>query len=75
MTTADVLTERALSLARSGADTDEAVRELLVLCGGRRVAAVRARQHVVVWLDSAPDQRAAMQAMGFLDELLNRLPV
>ena len=75
MTTADVLTERALSLARSGADTDEAVRELLVLCAGRRVAAVRARQNVMAWLDSAPDQHAAMQAMGFFDELLNRLPV
>lgn len=75
MTTADVVRERALSLARSEADPEEAVRELQACCGGRRVAAVKARQQVLAWLDSEPDQRTAMLAIEFLDDLLDQLPV
>jgi hypothetical protein len=74
MTTADDVRERAISLARSNADPEDAVRELEACCGGRRVPAVRARQQVAAYLDSEPDQRAAMAAIGFLDELLERLP-
>ena len=74
MTTADVVRERALSLARSETDFEDAVRELESCCGGRRVAAVRARQQVVAWLDSEPDQPAAMRAVEYLDQLLARLP-
>lgn len=74
MTTADVVRERALALARSGADPDQAVHELEISCQGRRVAAVRARQQLLAWLDSEPDQRDAMVAIEFLDGLLAELP-
>lgn len=74
MTTGDIVRERALALARSETDRDQAVSELLMTCGGRRVAAVRARQQLLAWLDSEPDQREAMRAIEFLDELLEKLP-
>jgi hypothetical protein len=74
MTTADVVRERALALARSGTGLDQAVHELEISCEGRRVSAVRARQQLVAWLDSEPDQQDAMVAIGFLDALLDRLP-
>jgi len=75
MTTADVVRERALSLARSETDPADAIRELQACCGGRRVSAVKARQQVIAWLDSASDQQAAMLAIEYLDDLLNGMPV
>ena len=48
--------------------------ELLTASGGRRVAAVRARQQLLEGLESEPNQREAMRAVEFLDELLERLP-
>jgi hypothetical protein len=75
MTTADIVRERALSLARSETDPEEAARELQACCGGRRVSVVKARQQVIAWLDSAPDQQAAMLAIQYLDNLLDRMPV
>jgi hypothetical protein len=74
MTTGDIVRERALELARSETDREQAVSELLRSCGGRRVAAVRARQQLVAWLDSEPDQRDTRRAIEFLDELLEKLP-
>ena len=74
MTTGDIVRERALELARSEADREQAVSELLTSCGGRRVAVVRARQQLVERLDGEPDQRDAMRAIEFLDELLVKLP-
>ena len=74
MTTADVVRERAVALARSGTDPDQAVRELEISCEGRRVAAVRARQQLLASLESEPDQQGATVAIGFLDGLLARLP-
>ena len=74
MTTGDIVRERALELARSDTDQGQAVSELLTSCGGRRVAAVRARQQLGAWLDSEPDQRDAMRAIEFLDELIEKLP-
>jgi hypothetical protein len=75
MTTADVVRERALSLARSETDLEEAVRELETCCSGRRVSAVKARQQVIAWVDSASDQEAAMLAIQYLDNLLDRMPI
>lgn len=75
MTTADDVRERALALVRSGADRADAVRALQECCGGRRVAAVRARQQMAASLDSETDQPDAMRAIELLDELLGRLPV
>jgi hypothetical protein len=74
MTTGDIVRERALELARSKTDREQAISDLLTCCGGRRVAAVVARQQLVVWLDSEPDQRDAMRAIEFLDELIEKLP-
>lgn len=74
MTTADVVRERALVLARSDADADQAIHELEATCHGSRVAAVRARQQLLAWLDDEPNQRDAMRALEFLDGLLSRLP-
>jgi hypothetical protein len=47
MTTGDIVRERALDLARSETNREQAVSELLTSSGGRRVAAVRARQQLV----------------------------
>jgi hypothetical protein len=74
MTTGDIVRERALELARSETDREQAVSELLTTCGGRRVAAVRARQQLVALLDSEPNQQDAMRAIEFLDDLLEKLP-
>ena len=74
MTTADAVRERALTLARATTDRDEAIRDLQESCGDRRVSVVRARQQLVTWLDSEPDQADAMRAIELLDELLERLP-
>ena len=74
MTTGDIVRERALELARSETDSDQAVSELLMTCGGRRVAAVRARQELVAWLDSEPGQQDAVRAIEFLDDVLEKLP-
>jgi len=74
MTTGDIVRERALELARSSTDREQAVSELLTSCGGRRVAAVSARQQLVASLDSEPDRSHAMRAVEYLDELLEKLP-
>jgi len=74
MTTGDVVRERALTLARSGTDRDQAVSELLTTCGGRRVAAVRARQQLLEELETEPNQPEATRAIEFLDEVLEGLP-
>ena len=74
MTTADAVRERALTLARTTTDRDEAIRNLQESCGDRRVSVVRARQQLVAWLDSETDQADAMRAIELLDELLDRLP-
>jgi hypothetical protein len=74
MTTGDIVRERALELARLETDREQAVSELLTTCGGRRVAAVRARQELVVWLDSEPGRQDAMRAIELLDDLLEKLP-
>jgi hypothetical protein len=74
MTTGEIVRERAMELARSQTDRQQAVAELLTACGGRRVAAVRARQELLAWLDSEPDQSDAMTAIEFLDDVLEQLP-
>jgi hypothetical protein len=75
MTTADTVRERALELARLQTSEEQAVSELLAACEGRRVAAVRARQQLDAWLNSEKDQLDAMRAIGFMDQVLERLPI
>jgi hypothetical protein len=74
MATGETVRVRALELARSENDPQRAVFELMSLCEGRRVAVVSARQQLVAWLDSEPDQEDAMRALGFIDELIRELP-
>jgi hypothetical protein len=74
MTTGDIVRERALALARSETDREQAVSELLTACGGRRVAAVRARQQVAASLDGESDREDVLRAIDYLDEVLTRLP-
>jgi hypothetical protein len=74
MTTADTVRERAMFLALSGAEHDEAVQELEASCAGRRVAVVRARQVMASSLEDEPDQPATTRAIELLDDLLARLP-
>jgi hypothetical protein len=74
MTTADTVRERAMFLAVSGAENDEAVQELQASCEGRRVAVVRARQMMAASLDDQPAEPATQRAILLLDELLARLP-
>ena len=75
MTTSEVLTEQALSLASAGAVGEDAVRELLTASGERRVAVVRARQTLLSRsADQAADPTTA-QAVELLDAVLTRLPV
>jgi len=75
MATSEVVRERALTLARSGADREEALRELQACCEGRRVGAVRARQQLVADVEGGSDPGGADVAIELLDELLIRLPV
>jgi len=74
MTTADIVRERALALARSGTDPDQAVHELEICCEGRRVAAVRALQQLRASVDSEQNHQHALVAIKFLDALLDQLP-
>jgi hypothetical protein len=77
MTTADSIRERALSLARSGVERDEAIRELETSSGGSRVAVVRARQQLMPPSEEPADEAgdpSAARAVELLDELLGRMP-
>lgn len=75
MTTADLLTEQALSLASAGAVKEEAVLELYTASGGRRVAVVRARHALLARSAEQGEDDATMQAVELLDAVLTRLPV
>ena len=75
MTTSEVLTEQALSLASAGAVGEDAVRELLTASGERRVAVVRARQTLLARSADQAGDPATTQAVELLDAVLTRLPV
>jgi hypothetical protein len=74
MSNAEVIRERALALATSGADRDEAVSELERSAAGRRVAVVRARQQMETSLGDQIEQPGITRAIELLDEVLVRLP-
>jgi len=75
MTTSEVLTEQALSLASAGAVGEDAVRELLTVSGERRVAVVRARQSLLARSAEQAGDPTTTQAVELLDAVLARLPV
>jgi len=74
MTTADSVRDLALSLARSGLEREDAVRELESACGGRRVAVVRARQMLESSLDDDSERSDTAGAIALLADLITRLP-
>jgi hypothetical protein len=71
VTTATMVMDRALSLARVGTDEEAAVRDLLQCCGENRVSVVVARRRVLE-LDSEGDANA-VRAAELLDQVLTRL--
>jgi hypothetical protein len=73
MTTAEIVRERALSLAEEGAPTDQAVTELLESSGDRRVAVVVAEQELLAALD-ADRSDVLSRAVELLDQVLERMP-
>jgi hypothetical protein len=75
MTTSEILTEQALSLASAGTAGEEAVRELLTVSGERRVAVVRARQSLLARSAEKTQDETTAQAVELLDAVLDRLPV
>lgn len=75
MTTSEVLTEQALSLASAGAVGEEAVLELLSTSGEHRVAVVRARQSLLARSAERGEDETTAQAVGLLEAVLIRLPV
>lgn len=74
MTTAESVRDLAIDLVRSDTERGEAVEELEQVCGGRRVAAVRARQMIASSLEEEVDEPEKQEAMTLLDDLLTRLP-
>jgi hypothetical protein len=75
MTTSELLTEQALSLASGGAVGEEAVLELLTTSGEHRVAVVRARQALLARSTDPGSNETTKQAVELLDAVLIRLPV
>ncbi len=72
MTTAELLEEKAESLARGGTDTDSAVGQLLDLSGMKRVSVVVARHHFLEQLEEDSEDPVATRAVELLDEALTR---
>jgi len=75
MTTSDVLTEQALSLASAGAVGEEAILELLRASEERRVSVVRARQSLLERSAAHEGDETAAHAVELLDAVLTRLPI
>lgn len=74
MSNADVIREHALALAASGADREQAIRELERSAAGRRVAVVRARQQMATSLADEDEDTGRARAIELLDEVLVHLP-
>jgi hypothetical protein len=74
MTTADVVREKAISLARAEADAEDAVQELLECCIEKRVPVVVARQQFLKDLLERPSDPVVKKAAELLELVLERLP-
>jgi hypothetical protein len=75
MPTADAVREKAISLAEAGTSTEEAVRELLEFCGGRRVPVVLAHQQFSADLEARLSDPVMSRAAELLELVLGRLPL
>lgn len=74
MTTADIVREKALSLARAETPTEEAIRDLLECCIEKRVPVVLAHQQFLKDLAEGPSGPIANRAAELLELVLDRLP-
>lgn len=74
MSNADAIREHALALAASGADPEQAIRELERSAAGRRVAVVRARQQMTTALADEDEDPGTARAIELLDAVLVHLP-
>jgi hypothetical protein len=75
MTTADVVRERAIRLARAETPAEEAIRDLLECCAEKRVPVVLARQQFMRDVEERPADPVASRAVELLDRVLERIPV
>jgi hypothetical protein len=75
MPTTGAVRTKALTLAVGDIPTEEAVRELMDCCGGRRVPVVLARQQFTKDLETDPLDPVLNRAADLLDNLLARLPL
>ena len=74
MTTADVVRDKAISLAQAETPTEEAVQDLLECCVEKRVPVVLARQQFLKDLLERPSDPVVNKAAELLDRVLERLP-
>jgi hypothetical protein len=76
MSTADTLAERAIELAGTDTETDDAVRDLLECCADSRVAVVMAKRHIEERVEESGDAEdpTLARAIGILGETLEKGP-
>lgn len=74
MATADALIEKAMTHAGLRTERDEAVDDLLAVCGDNRVAVVRARREISERSEEEPGDTSVVRALELLDETLRRGP-
>ena len=75
MTTADVVREKAMSLAQDETPTEEAIRELLESCAEKRVPVVLAHQQFLKDKEEGTVDPVVDRAAELLDRVLERLPL
>ena len=75
MTTADLLSERASTLARSDSRDADAITELLMLADGHRVSVVRARQQLATETEGDDTGGDAERARELLQAVIEQMPV
>jgi len=80
MSTADTVAERAIELAGTGAETDDAVRDLLECCADKRVSVVMAKRHIEERMEESGDGEGGdgdptlARAIEILGETLEKGP-
>ena len=75
MSTAEVVREKAVSLAEASTPTEEAVRELLEYSHEKRVPVVLARQQLLRDREATASDPVITRAAELLDLVLERLPL
>jgi hypothetical protein len=74
MSTAETLADRAIELAGTGMDTDEAVQGLLDCCADKHVSVVMAKRSIEERLETGADDPSLTRAVELLSETLHRGP-